>query len=87
MVSTVVKDSKDWVSSKWQNRMVQLSVYAGVMFYVVANPAVFKFMESLLPKRLTRMNQLIVHAVLFAILMYVGTTMFLDPVMSQLGLR
>jgi hypothetical protein len=87
MVSTVVKDSKDWVSSKWQNRMVQLSVYAGVMFYVVANPAVFKFMESLLPKRLTRMNQLIVHAVLFAIMMYVGTTMFLDPVMSQLGLR
>jgi hypothetical protein len=87
MVSTVVKESEDWVSGKWQNRMVQLSVYAGVMFYVVANPAVFKFMESLLPKRLTRMNQLIVHSVLFAILMYVGTTMFLDPVMSQLGLR
>jgi hypothetical protein len=87
MVSTVVKESEDWVSGKWQNRMVQLSVYAGVMFYVVANPAVFKFMESLLPKRLTRMNQLIVHSVLFAILMYVGTTMLLDPVMSQLGLR
>jgi hypothetical protein len=87
MVNTVVKDSKDWVSGTWQNRMVQLSVYAGVVFYVVANPAVFRFMESLLPKRITHMNQLIVHSLLFAVLMYVGTTMFLDPVMSQLGLR
>jgi len=87
MVNTVVKDSKDWVSGTWQNRMVQLSVYAGVVFYIVANPAVFRFMESLLPKRITHMNQLIVHSLLFAVLMYVGTTMFLDPVMSQLGLR
>ena len=87
MVNTVVKDSKDWVSGTWQNRMVQLSVFAGVVFYVVANPAVFRFMESLLPKRITHMNQLIVHSLLFAVLMYVGTTMFLDPVMSQLGLR
>ena len=86
MVSTVVKDSKDWVSGMWQNRMIQLSVYAGVMFYVVANPADIKCMESLLPKRITLLNQLIVHSVLFALLMYVGTTMFLDPVMSQLGL-
>lgn len=87
MVNTVIKDSKEWVSGAWRNRMVQLSLYAGVVFYVVANPAVFKFMESLLPKRITHMNQLIVHSLLFAVLMYIGTTMFLDPVMSKLGLR
>jgi len=87
MVSGVIKDSEDWVSSKWQNRMVQLSVYAGVIFYIVANPAVFKFMEKFLPSKVTRMNQLILHAVLFAVLMYVGTTMFLDPLLSQVGLR
>ena len=87
MVNTVVKDSKDWVSSKWQNRMVQVSVYAGVLFYVVANPAVFRFMQGFLPGRVNNMSLLLVHAVLFAVLMYVGTRLFFDPVLSQLGLR
>jgi len=67
--------------------MVQLSVYAGVMFYVVANPAVFKFMERFLPSKITHLNQLVVHSVLFVVLVYFGTTIFLDPIMSQLGLR
>tara|TARA_B100002019_G_C21154826_1_gene540154 strand:- start:678 stop:941 length:264 start_codon:yes stop_codon:yes gene_type:complete len=87
MVNTVVKDSKDWVASKWQNRMVQVSVYAGILFYVVANPSVFKFMQGFLPGRINNMSLLLVHSILFAILMYVGTRAFFDPVLSQLGLR
>jgi hypothetical protein len=67
--------------------MVQLSVYAGVMFYVVANPAVFKFMMRFLPSKITHLNQLVLHSVLFAVLVYFGTTLFLDPIMSQMGLR
>ena len=84
-MGNVVKETKDFVSGKFANRMVQLSVYAGVLFYVVANPAVFKFMESLLPGRVTAMNQLLLHSVLFAVLMYVGTTMLFDPVLKDLG--
>ena len=87
MVNTVVKDSKDWVASKWQNRMVQVSVYAGILFYVVANPAVFKFMQGFLPGRVYNMSLLLVHSLLFAVLMYLGTRLFFDPVLSQLGLR
>jgi hypothetical protein len=87
VASSILKKSGDWVSSTWQSRMVQLSVYAGVMFYVVANPAVFKFMERFLPSKITHMNQLVVHSVLFVVLVYFGTTIFLDPILSQLGLR
>ena len=87
VASDMIKKGEDWVSSTWQSRMVQLSVYAAVMFYVVANPAVFKFMEKFLPSKITHMNQLVVHSVLFVVLVYFGTTIFLDPILSQLGLR
>ena len=83
----LVKDTRSWVSSKWQNRMVQLSVYAGVLFWVVAHPEVFSFMKKFLPQGFSNVNQLVIHSVFFAVLMYVGTTMFMDPVLSQLGLR
>ncbi len=87
MVGSVVKRSENWVATQWQSRSVQVAVYAGVVFYIVANPAVFKFMQGLLPGRVSSMNQLVVHSVLFAVLMYVGTRLFFDPVLSQLGLR
>ena len=86
MVQGVVKDTESWITSKWKNRMVQLSVYAGVLFYIVANPTVFKFMESLLPARVTQLNQLLIHAVFFAVLMYFGTSMFFDPLLKEAGL-
>jgi len=82
----LLKDSRSWVSSKWQNRMIQLSVYAGIFFYIVANPAVFKFMESLLPRRVTKLNQLLLHSVLFSVIMYIGTLLFLDPMLTDAGL-
>jgi len=86
-MASIVGESKDWIESHWQNRMVQLSVYAGVIFYAVAHPEVFSFMKKFLPQGLSNVNQLVVHSVFFAVLVYVGTTMFLDPVLSQLGLR
>ena len=73
--------------SQWSNRVVQLSLYAAVMFYIVANPEVFKFMMQFLPKDITRNNQLLVHAVLFAVLVYVGSMYLFDPLAKKLGLK
>ena len=84
-MASFVKDSESWVADKWGNRVVQLSVYAGVLFYVVANPSVFKYMERLLPSQISKMNQLVVHSVLFAVLVYAGTRVFFDPVLSTMG--
>jgi hypothetical protein len=86
MVSGFVKDTGSWVAHQWQNRVLQLAVFAGVLFYVVANPAVFKFMERFLPSQISKKNQVLVHTVLFTLLVYVGTRFFFDPVLSQLGL-
>ena len=87
MVSgSFVKNTEEWVSSQWQNRVIQLAVYAAVLFYVVAHPSVFKFMERFLPSQVSKMNQLLVHAVLFAFLVYLGTRLLFDPVLSQMGL-
>jgi hypothetical protein len=86
MVGGIVKDTKDYVASKWSNRMVQLSVYAAVLFYIVANPAVFKFMASFLPSQVNKLSQLMIHTVLFAVLMYVGTTIIFDPLLKDVGL-
>ena len=72
------------MKSQWSNRVVQLSVFAAVMFYIVANPSVFKFMEQFLPSQITKMNQLLVHTVLFAVLVFVGTKYLFDPLVARL---
>ena len=72
------------LASQWSNRVVQLSVFAAVMFYIVANPSVFKFMEQFLPSQITNMNQLLVHTVLFAVLMYAATKYLFDPLVARL---
>ena len=84
-VGSVVKGAKTVVLDQWRKRMVQLSVYAAVLFYIVANPAVFKFMMSLLPVRVTQLNLLVLHSVLFGVLMYVGTMFVFDPLLKDIG--
>ena len=34
------------LSNVFNEKLVQIAVVAGVLFYVVANPAVFKFVDS-----------------------------------------
>ena len=84
-IGSVVKGAKSAVLDQWRKRMVQLSVYAAVLFYIVANPAVFKFMMSLLPVRVTQLNLLLLHSVLFGVLMYVGTMFVFDPLLRDIG--
>tara|TARA_B100000768_G_C11113541_1_gene304363 strand:- start:251 stop:742 length:492 start_codon:yes stop_codon:yes gene_type:complete len=87
MAKSGVNQVSATLKSQWSNRVVQLSLYAAVMFYIVANPEVFKFMMQFLPKDITRNNQLLVHAVLFAVLVYVGSMYLFDPLAKKLGLK
>ena len=85
-VDDVVKGAKGYVSSQWSSRSVQVAVYAAVLFYVVANPAVFKFMESLIPGKVKFMSLLVLHSILFGVLMFVGTKFVFDPLLKDVGL-
>ena len=79
----------DWMKNQWNDIMVQHSVYAAVVFLIVAHPETFKMVDSGLKKMgvpsLDKNILLLVHAIVFALLMYFGTTMVFDPFVSQVG--
>jgi hypothetical protein len=79
----------DWMKNQWNDIMVQHSVYAAVIFLIVAHPETFKMVDNALKKMgapsLDKNVLLLVHAVVFALLMYFGTTMVFDPFVSQMG--
>jgi len=85
----MVANGLDWMKNQWSDIMVQHSVYAAVVFLVVAHPETFKVVDSALKKvgvpSLDKNGLLLVHAVVFALLMYFGTTFVLDPFVSQVG--
>ena len=79
----------NWMRDQWNDIMVQHSVYAAIVFVILAHPEFFKMVDNglkslgvLVPNKNV---QLLVHAVVFALVMYFGTTMVLAPVASQVG--
>jgi len=79
----------DWMKNQWNDTMIQHSVYAAVVFLVVAHPETFKMVDNGLKGvgvPIANKNvQLLLHAVVFALLMYFGTTMVFDPFVSEVG--
>ena len=69
------------LQNQWSDIMVRNSVYAAFVFLIVAHPATFKIFDNgfkSLGITIPNKNvQLLVHAVVFALLMYFGTTMVL----------
>lgn len=70
-------------------KIVQLSVVGGVLFYILAEPAVFAFVEDLLKKvgtminvpiELKGHNLLIFHSIVFAILMGISIKYVFEPI-------
>jgi len=70
-------------------KIIQLSVVGGVLFYILAEPAVFAFVEDLLKKlgaminvpiELKGHNLLIFHSIVFAILMGISVKYVFEPI-------
>ena len=76
------------LSNVFNEKLVQIAVIAGVLFYVVANPAVFKFVDSNLKKlvnlNLSGNNLLIFHSFVYAVLLVVAVKYVFDPLMSKM---
>ena len=76
------------LSNVFNEKLVQIAVVAGVLFYVVANPAVFKFVDSNLKKlvnlNLSGNNLLIFHSFVYAVLLVVAVNYLFDPLMSKM---
>lgn len=76
------------LSNVFNEKLVQIAVVAGVLFYVVANPAVFKFVDSNLKKlvnlNLNGNNLLIFHSFVYSALLVVAVKYIFDPLMHKM---
>ena len=75
-------------SNIWNEKIVQISVVSGILFYILAEPSVFAFVEDLLKKlgamisvpiNLQGHNLLIFHSVVFAVLMGLSVRYVFEP--------
>jgi hypothetical protein len=85
----VVGGTQSWLASQWTNRIIQLSVFATIIFYVLSSFKLIEEVEKLLAKTLRvkvgKDATRVVHAVIFGVFMYFGTRFILDPVASKLS--
>ena len=69
----------------FNDRLVQISIYAAVIFYIVAHPETFKFVDGVLGLGgKDKSTLLLVHTAVVGVLMFFGTKMIFDPVMRGL---
>lgn len=85
-VGTTVRGAESLLLKEWSQRMVQVSVYAGVVFYVLSTYELIGFVEKQLVSlglKIGKDGTRLVHAVIFAVFMYYGSRLILDPVVSR----
>lgn len=85
-VGTTVRGAESLLLKEWSQRMVQVSVYAGVVFYVLSTYELISFVEKQLVSlglKVGKDGTRLVHAVIFAVFMYYGSRLILDPVVSR----
>lgn len=82
-MSTVLNQPLNFVRNQFHDRLVQVSVFSGLVFYILSNPAVFAFVEKNFPFKIQKDMQLVFHTVLFMLFMYLGTKFFFDPVLGR----
>ena len=76
-----------WVSQQWTQRVVQVSVYAAVVFFLLSNYSLIQVVEksvkSVSGLKLGNEGTLVLHSVIFGLFMYVGTRFILDPMVGK----
>lgn len=81
--------TQGWLAGQWTNRVIQLSVFATIVFYVLSSFKLIDEVEKLLGKTLQikvgKEGTRVLHAVIFGLFMYFGTRFILDPVANKLS--
>ena len=81
------------VSELFNEKLIQIALIGGVLFYIVANPAVFRIVDNSIQKlgsvfgmdlKVSGNNALLFHSVVFAVLMVISVKYIFDPVMQKL---
>lgn len=88
-VTGTVGKVERFVEAQWTQRLVQVSVYGGLMFYLLSMTDLIKMVDknlsSLLRIKLGTEGTRALHAVVFAVFMYYGTRFIFDPLLKRMG--
>ena len=78
-----LKQGRSLISEKMHNTMIQHSVFAAIVFLVVAHPKTFQFVDSII-KVHDKNILLLVHSLVVGLLMYFGSLYVFEPVQKVL---
>ena len=88
-VTGTVGKVERFVEAQWTQRLVQVSVYGGLLFYLLSMTDLIKVVDknlsSLLRIKLGTEGTRALHAVVFAVFMYYGTRFIFDPLLKRMG--
>ena len=89
-MGSTVSRAEQFVENQWSQRMVQIAIYAGVVFYVLSTYELINVVErqlSGLGIKVGKDGTRLVHAVIFAAFMYFGSRFVLDPLVARIHLK
>ena len=87
-IGGVVGGTTHWVADQWTQRVVQISVYAAIVFFLLSHYSLIEVVEknvwSMVGVKLGKEGTLALHAVIFGLFMYVGSRFILDPMIGRI---
>lgn len=89
-VQGTLGSAEQYIESQWSQRMVQIAVYSGVVFYVLSAYGLIDVVEKQLASlglKVGKDGTRAVHAVIFAAFMYFGSRFVLDPLVARIHLK
>ena len=70
-----------FLNSEFSNRLVQISLFSGIVYYITAYKVVFEKARKYFPVKFKKTHHLLLfHSLVFAALMYVLTYFLFDPI-------
>ena len=70
-----------FLKSEFSNRLVQISLFSALVYYITAYPVVFEKARKYFPVKFKKTHHLLIfHSLVFAVLMYVLTYFLFDPI-------
>lgn len=82
------------VGGVFQEKLVQISLVAAVLFYIVANPMLFDFVDNTLKSVFSAVGVsfnvgdqglLIIHSLVYAVLLGVSVKFLMEPMLAMRG--
>ncbi len=78
-----VKQGRGYLNQKMHNTMIQHSVFASIVFLIVAHPKTFQLVGSVVGTQ-SKNVLLLIHAVVAGLIMYFGSLYLFEPVQRVL---